>query len=242
MEKLTRERVIGKIKRRLGGDFCDQLDGDDFEDALDYTDIWFLTWFGTIKEAVTQYGSGEREITVADDCSQVLEVNLSGRSTDYLAMIDPGTFSDARAIPATLFRPGRGGGVGDIYQMQNHIEMTARVFGAERDWEYVRSERKIRIYPMAVPASSGGYVHYSYVSKDIDYDAMTPSEQLYYLRWAEAEAKKVLGRIRSKYGNLPGPGDNVEIADGQTLLEEAKEEMMTIMEEVKQKPIGFIIG
>ena len=242
--KLTRERLISKIKRRLGGDFCNELEDDDFDDAIDSTDRWYLSWVGSPKEALLVMNQGEREISVPDDCITVLEVTLSARSTDFMALIDPSVFSDgnvSNSVPSSLFRPGHGGGIGDMAQSMAQMEMMAKVYGSERDWEWVRQSRKIRIYP-ATTSLSGGYAYIRYVSNDIDYDYMTPFEQSYYIRWMDAECKKLLGRVRSKYSNLPGPGDNIDIADGQSLLDEAKEEMQTIMEEVRQKPLSIIVG
>ena len=242
MKRLTRDRIIERVKHYLGGVMCTELMDYDFEDAMEMTDLWYMSWFGNKKTVTTTYASGAREIDVNDDCVQVTSVTLSSSPTDFMSMLNPAAFQETRYVPGHYFSPGRGSGIGDVGQLLAYFESSALVLGAERDWEFDSENRKIILYPAGLPASSGGTVVYSYISSDINYAKMSPYEQRYYIRWMEAECKKMLGRKRSKYTNLPGPGDNIDVADGQSLIDEAKEDIQTIMEEVKQTPIPFMVG
>lgn len=51
-------------------------------------------------------------------------------------------------------------------------------------------------------------------------------------RYALALVKETLGQIRSKFGNIPIPGDNVTL-NGTALISEAREEQKTLKEELK---------
>ena len=61
----------------------------------------------------------------------------------------------------------------------------------------------------------------------------------YSLAWA----KEFLGRIRSKYGSVPGPTGEMQL-DGATLLQEAQMEKEKLEESVilRGQPLGFLVG
>lgn len=61
----------------------------------------------------------------------------------------------------------------------------------------------------------------------------------YSLAWA----KEFLGRIRSKFGSVPGPTGEMQL-DGPTLLSEAQQERQSLEESVmlRGEPLGFSVG
>ena len=62
-------------------------------------------------------------------------------------------------------------------------------------------------------------------------------------RYALARSKEILGRIRSKYGSVPGPTGEMQL-DGPTLLSEASIEIEKLEEMVilMGQPLGFMAG
>ncbi len=242
MARLSKDRVIEKTQRKLGWpQVCVELLPEHFDEAIDDTDRWFMAWFGSVKEQTVSYASGEREVSVVDDCMIVIDVALPARNTDYMALLNPMAFTDGVAqLPLQSTQIGHGT-YSEIEQLLAYQEMGARILGAEREWEYVRQTRKIRMFPAAAPTSSAGTLVYWYTSNEIDYRTMTPWEEHLYLRWMEAECKKTLGRIRSKYGEVPGPAGPVSM-DGAELLDEAKTAMEELMIEAKAAPMPFVAG
>lgn len=61
----------------------------------------------------------------------------------------------------------------------------------------------------------------------------------YSLAWA----KEILGRVRSKYGSVPGPSGEMSL-DGATLLSESQQEKEKLETEIinVSEPLGFIVG
>ena len=61
--------------------------------------------------------------------------------------------------------------------------------------------------------------------------------ELWIENWALAEAKEILGTIRNRFGNLPGPNGTVT-QDGAELKQEAK----TMKEELTKELMNFVPG
>ena len=62
-------------------------------------------------------------------------------------------------------------------------------------------------------------------------------------RYVEATAKKIVGRVRSKYKSYPAAGGTID-TDGPDLLEEARVDFEKLEEEIagSQYPMGFLVG
>lgn len=55
--------------------------------------------------------------------------------------------------------------------------------------------------------------------------------------WAHAEAKQMLGMIRSKYGNLPGPNGGITL-NGDLLLSEAETDFQELLRQITDYEVG----
>jgi len=69
-----------------------------------------------------------------------------------------------------------------------------------------------------------------YIQKCKDWENVTQAMQ----EGALSYAKEILGRIRSRIKNLPGPGGGIQL-DGDQLIQEAKEERKQWMEDLIYK-------
>jgi len=94
-------------------------------------------------------------------------------------------------------------------------------------WEFVGGLKNIKIYPTPYRVH-GVIVHY--LQKNKDWGEITQAMQ----EGALTYAKEILGRVRSKYGNPPGPNGGVQL-DGQALLQEAREDRKQWMEDLIYK-------
>ena len=120
--------------------------------------------------------------------------------------------------------------------------MGKRVLGVDRGWEFNRMTRTLYLLPKP---SQSELIYYDYKGvigqehiPDLpirDYDLLR--------RYALAEAKEILGRIRSKYASIPAAGGEINL-DGSTLLDEAKAEKERLEEEIGETalPMPFITG
>jgi len=68
-------------------------------------------------------------------------------------------------------------------------------------------------------------------------------QQEWIHKYSLAWAKEILGRVRSKYGSVPGPSGEMSL-DGATLLSEAQQEKEKLEAEIINisEPLGFIVG
>ena len=96
-------------------------------------------------------------------------------------------------------------------------EMAERAYGVDPDWEWQDGVLYLSPPPSETSLCVVEY-HEPYRLEDID--KSTKVGQLFLLL-ATANAKEILGRIRSKYQGVPAPSGTVQL-DGETLLEEAR--------------------
>jgi hypothetical protein len=137
------------------------------------------------------------------------------------------------AIPIEYFYPGgayasiQGGlidpiqpiwgrmGEWSLYKM--YERMYSRISSNLGGWEWVSGFRHIKLYPTPF-ATQKVIVHY--LQKQKDWNEVTEAMQM----GALAYGKIMLGRIRSKFEQIPGPGGGGGL-DGNTLLQEGREDL-----------------
>lgn len=136
------------------------------------------------------------------------------------------------AIPIEYFYPGGSyasiqgglidpiqpiwGRMGEWVLYKQYEQMYSRVSSNIGGWEWVDGYGTIKLYPVPYRSQSV-IVHYLQKLKD------WPEVKQAMQEGAMSYAKEILGRIRSKYQNVPGVDGGV-VTDGQALLAEAKEE------------------
>lgn len=136
------------------------------------------------------------------------------------------------AIPIEYFYPGGAyasiqgglidpiqpiwGRMGEWVLYKQYEQMYSRVSSSLGGWEWVGGYGTIKLYP--IPYRSQMII-VRYLQKMKDWPEVTTAMQTGALCFA----KEILGRIRSKYKNPPGPGGGIQM-DGPELLAEAKEE------------------
>lgn len=136
------------------------------------------------------------------------------------------------AIPVEYFYPGGAyasiqgglidpiqpiwGRMGEWVLYKQYEQMYSRASSNVGGWEWVGGLKHIKLYPVPyVPQKV--IVHY--LQKNKDWAEVSQAMQ----EGALTYAKEILGRIRSKFGNPPGPGGGIQL-DGQALLQEARED------------------
>lgn len=108
------------------------------------------------------------------------------------------------------------GKISEWVMYKQYEDMYNRVSGQQGGWEYLGGYGNIKLYP--IPYRSYP-VAVRYLQKQTDFKQVTQAMQ----EGALAFAKIVVGRIRSRIANPPGPNGGVQL-DGQTILAEGLQE------------------
>jgi hypothetical protein len=108
------------------------------------------------------------------------------------------------------------GKMADWVLYKQYEDMYNRISGQEGGWEYLAGYNHIKLYPIPYRTYRVG-VHY--LQRRPDFRMVTQAMQ----EGALAFAKIILGRIRSRIANPPGPNGGIQL-DGQTILAEGLQE------------------
>jgi hypothetical protein len=136
------------------------------------------------------------------------------------------------AIPLEYFYPGGAynsiqggmmnpmqpiwGNMGEWVLYKQYEQMYSNIASNTGGWEWHGSYDQIKIYPIPMRSHS---VIVHYIQKNKDWNRVTQAMQ----EGAIAFAKIMLGRIRSKIKNPPGPNGGIQL-DGDTILAEGLQE------------------
>lgn len=147
------------------------------------------------------------------------------------------------AIPIEYFYPGGAyasiqgglidptqpiwGRMGEWVLYKQYEQMYSRVSSNLGGWEWIGGYDNIKLYP--VPYNSQKVI-VEYIQKLKDWDQVTQEMQ----EGALTYAKEILGRVRGKFKNPPGPNGGVQL-DGDQLIQEAREDRKQWMEELIYK-------
>ena len=121
----------------------------------------------------------------------------------------------------------------------NYLEMIDDVFGVKFRLDYREAQQKLVLTPAPTQAGTGLIRVFRKESSANLYNNLLVKDL------AEALAKKIWGKILSKYGPMQLPGGGSYEAFGLKLWDEGKEEEKEIKERMKNEGeayMGFIIG
>jgi hypothetical protein len=119
------------------------------------------------------------------------------------------------------------GKMGEWVLYKQYQQMYSRTSSALGGWEFLGGLNSIKLYPVPYRVQK---VMVHYLQKSKDWGEVTQAIQ----EGALTYAKEQLGRIRSKYQNVPGAGGSVAM-DGQSLLQEAREDRQKWFEDLIYK-------
>lgn len=108
------------------------------------------------------------------------------------------------------------GKMSDWVMYKQYEDMYNRISGQQGGWEFLGGYNHIKLYPVPYRTYP---VAVRYLQRRPDFRLVTQAMQ----EGALAFAKIVLGRIRSRIANPPGPNGGVQL-DGQTILAEGLQE------------------
>jgi hypothetical protein len=214
----TEDEVKSYVLRRLGSGIIDvELTTEHLNDVMDDTKRWFGFRLGQKKVIQVPLTTATNVYILDPDVTQVLRVFLP---TAHFPAVDTDDFSYTYSL---LFGQWRSPGASpmpysDLVQRLQYLNMSKKIFSADREWDYNPDSRELLIMPRP---SIVGNMLVEVWSRDIDTRQFGPEDEDLFLRYALAQAKEFLGEIRNKWDSIPMVGGDKGL-NGERLLEEAQ--------------------
>jgi hypothetical protein len=123
----------------------------------------------------------------------------------------------------------------DFHLLQAYRKFSQRILGTEGQWEF-KGDRKIRLFPTprgSFPVFVEYIPHVNHLT--------SPTSREIIKRALVAEAKIMIGNIRSKFGNIPAPdGGNLSL-NGEQMRTEGQAEKEKAEEDARKldEPLGI---
>lgn len=259
----NRSGVIQWIQSKLGGGVVVlEISPEQLEDSFDDAIRWYVGYKGIKRHAAVNLIPGVQEYTMPDDCDQVLQIWFPGVQLDVIAAVNPYAFIDVDQRPVAYQSiTGVPGGqfYGTLHQILSHAETARRVVGSEPDWDYFKDRNLLHVFPRNQRTGTliARYASTRLSAFDVDdtennpdklkndfKDSLRFRERDVLMRYALAEAKIRLGRVRSKFADGFASAGGPKILDGSTLIDEAEQEKDKLKEEILglSDAIPFLTG
>lgn len=222
--------VINYVRRRLGDQVVNvELTEDQLRDCINDTKRWFVANWGVRSEKLIIADIGQSEFKLEEDVYRVIAVYEERLAFPGIAL----SFQDIpfyylytyRSDVSISFSYPVGLYSGLIQQLQ-FIGQLKRIFSADLSFEYNPYSRILRIMPARMEARR---ILVEYLNNTVDIAKLAGEDKNVFLRYCLAVAKERLGRIRSKYSDIPYATGTVSL-DGERLLSEALEEQKELTE------------
>lgn len=152
-----------------------------------------------------------------------------------LAAGNAGTFeSDAMLLYLTNNFQNLSYTMGDWYVMQQHFEMMRKIYGRDGGWTVLDGQ-----YLLLTPTPSMTPETVIAEYRALNSDTLMPAYRNWIQKYALAISKGVLGEVRSKFGQVPGPQGGISL-NGKDLLmasEKEKEKLeVALLSEIEEPP------
>jgi hypothetical protein len=241
--------TLNKIREEIQTEFGGGPDGfvnvelseEAYKNIIRVAKRWFVAKKGFLVYRPVLITDGVLEYKMKDDVAQVVDVIFQVPS-DVAAFFTLGFFDIIPYGPNTLLSVGSGmSNYSGFAQLLDYTQKRKRVFSVEPEWYYEQQTRILHITARG-GTPNGAMLIYCKLT-DFDPSTLSDKDDYMFVRYCKAVAKKVIGRIRSKYDNLPAASGPVGL-DGKTLLEEAKDEMEKLDIEIyaSQGPDGGLLA
>lgn len=217
---MTEAEIQAYVLRRLGSGVIDvELTQEMMDDVITDTKRWFGFRLGQKRAIQIPLTTATNVYILEPDVTEVLDVYLP---TAHFPAVDTDDFSYTYSL---LFGQWRSPGASpmpysDLVQRLQYLNVSKKIFSADREWTYDRDTRELLIMPR--PSIVGNMIVMVW-TRDIDTRQFGPEDENLFLRYSLAHAKTFLGEIRSKWDNIPMVGGDKGM-NGERLLEEAEKE------------------
>lgn len=253
--QLTKANIKKRVASRLGGGgVAVELEDQDYEEAINDTlEVYNQARPRKLRQAlpittsqkryVLRNADGTTNYGVDPNIAGVVHMEFITRRTQP-SQVDPFDPFDT-ALAGVSLGSGSGETFGDIQQRLTYAEDAARIVDAEPEWEALWEGQEYVVYVDAVRSHIEASFEYSVYYGDDDAGlALIPLGDVnWFLRYATARSKIMLGRQRNKFGGIANPDGSVDEIDGAALIDEGREDIRELEEELQRRrpPLGPII-
>lgn len=224
-----------------------ELFDDQLKAAIESARRWFAAKKGVQGSATLNIVAGQSEYELPDGVDTVQDIAFAASSLDVGLGFFPFLWEDGfYPVPfgfggtsATGLVPESGGLYSSIVQTLQYLETAKRILNAEADWR--QEGRKLYVWPIPRNASK---ILLTVKSNLIVLEQLSERDHDLVKRWALADAKYRVGRVRSKYKSGFPTAQGHEQLDGEDLIAEAKEEKEVLDEEIGMSgmPMSILTG
>lgn len=223
-------------------------------DCMDDAARWFLQRYGWKKAIQVNLHRGQSDYVLPPDVIDVIDVTLP---SFQLPSLDADQFS--YTYFSLLFGQWTNPNVApmpysDLVQRLQYLSEIGRIFTTDRDWDYDKRTRTLKIMPPpnAIGGLSafdqsgsplGGCALVHIWSWELDTRQLDPMEEDLFRRRLLAEAMTTLGNIRSKEDSIPSAGGE-KTMNGEALKAEAQDLKEKLERDVLnwKRPVPIIRG
>jgi len=239
---MDREALMHWILRKFGAPRWNiELHPCQLEDAIEDAIQWFVKWKGKEEWHFTDMIAQQVEYPWPDDADAILDV-VPPEQPDNFQNAFNNTPYYSQLIPYDGIRDSysAGGPISSFVQATQYNETASRVMSRNFEWQLDKSKRVIILSP--IPPISGKMA-IKYKSACFNLAELSAYDHELLKRYALASAREVLGLIRRKYSRIPG-ADGDQQLDGDQLVQEAREDMEKLDEEIRKScyPMAIITG
>lgn len=232
--QLTYDNIREEIITDLGGSSVDvELEDADMEKVIKDT----VRFYNQIRP-----GRGHDKLAITRD-QKKYEISKPGiQGIVRVDFVEETNFTGDPFDPFYYNRMGltpQGDTFAEYDQKRQYIEQARRIGSSEPEWQQRVEDGKVYLY---ISIDSPHFCQYAYtflytpdVNADTGMQKIPSGDVGWFLKYATALAKLILGRKRSKFGGILIPDGATADTDGRELKDEAKEELLKLEEELKKR-------
>lgn len=244
---MTEQEIKAQVLAELGAPvIAVELDESQWCTLFQKTLRWFKARKGLIGASIMPLIQGQIYYDFPANANSISDIYLPISYGSLQNIFSQGIL-DTNLIPANFYGSNTSIGFGmsnsAYLQVLQSLESTRRIISAEPTWDILNG--KIVVNNGWCNGGSGGqYMLVMFALETFSVTDITDHRDVDLIyRYVEASAKKIVGRIRSKYKSYPAAGGMID-TDGPDLLEEAKADLEKLEEEISQSqyPMGFLVG
>ena len=240
----VRENMINSILLRLGDGMIDvELTHEQLQKCIDLALAKLIQRSDAYVEeslVLLTLKKNQKEYILPNEIVAIQQLYRRGYGRSYGSTggqnMDPFAMAWTNVYMAGAINGVRTGGLVTYELHNNYLKTAGKMFGMYMNYSFNPNTHKLLIAENPRADDEIILLH-SYVDR-AEYEVLQDRyASLWIENWAMAEAMEILGRIRSRFGNLPGPNGQVS-QDGDALKSESK----AMKEELTKELSNFVVG
>ena len=240
----VRQNMVNSILTRLGSGMIDvELTNEQLQKCIDLAEAKLIQRGDAYVEeslVLLTLKKNQKEYILPDEIIEIQQIYRRGYGRAFGSTggqnMDPFAMAWTNVYMAGAINGVRTGGLVTYELHNNYLKTAGKMFGMYMNYSFNPNTHKLVIAEN--PRSDDEIILlHSYVDR-AEYEVLQDRfASLWIENWALAEAMEILGRIRSRFGNLPGPNGSVS-QDGDALKQESK----AMKEELTKELNNFVPG